>query len=367
MRSAANRESSKLPREVVTRQPRAIKRSSVHDTLYTVQYKTLTASHGFLRHNAYWLSCIAGAFLFLLALPDDAAAAPAHEVHPGGTTLILPVERAANYVVAVSASEEQRVKLLVKRPPSTTEYMTTGHVTSRRIEADFGALGQVDVRLHLVRRPADPPHQGRCRGRAPLYQEGTYRGSIELSHQGDVPAFSIERGHVYFERRFRQVCKRKPQSAEGNKNRRTRTVEAGLLTLAGRAEGRTIFLQAASFVSRINPQQSAGNLEVAANETLEGVQVTQKISTPLDHGAFVMSPRESALDTAEITPPAPFAGNAIYARRPASPPSWTGDLTVELPNGSSVPLTGADFTAVFCRGFSMATLRRCLARHGPSF
>jgi hypothetical protein len=329
-----------------------------------VHYKTLATSHGFLKRNAYRLPCIAGALLFLLALPDDADAAPAHEVHPGGTTLILPVERAANYVIAVSASEQQRVQLLVKRPSSTTEYMTTGHVNNRGIEADFGALGQVDVRLHLVRRPPDPPHKGRCRGRAPLYQEGTYHGSIEFSHQGDVPAVSVERGHVYFERRFRQVCKRQPQSAGGNKHRPTRTVEAGLLTLAGRVAGRTIFLQVASFASRINPQHSASNLEVAAHERLEGVRITQRISTPLDHGAFVMSPPGSALDTVEITPPAPFAGHAIYARRPASPPSWTGDLTVDLPNGSSVPLTGVDFTAVFCRAFSIATLRRCLDRRG---
>lgn len=323
-------------------------------------YKTLAMSHKFLKRSAYWLLYVTGVLLFLVALPGDADAVPGYEVHHGGTKLVLPVEHTTDHVISVWANGRQRVQLLVKLPSSMVEYSTAGRVSNHHIEADFGAFGRIDVRLNLRRHPHGVPHRGRCKGHAPFYQDGTYQGSIELSAEGRVPEVLTERGHVYFERTFRQVCKRRRQSAAGGKDTPTHTVEAGVLTVAGRAESRTIFLQALNLTSRMNPQHSAGNLEVVAHERLEGVKITQRITVPVDHGSFAMSPPGSALETVELTPPAPFAGQAVYARPPASPPSWTGDLALDLPDGNSIPLTGADLTAAFCRGFSISALRRCL-------
>jgi hypothetical protein len=303
----------------------------------------------------------------MLAVSVGAEAKPGYEVHASGTMLILPVEKSADYVIAILANERQRVQLVVKSPSSMTEYSTKGHVSEHGIQADFGAFGRINVRLHLVQHPGEPRHKGRCKGRAPLYQDGTYQGSIEFSQEGGVPEVSVERGHVYFERRFRQLCKR-PQPSIGGDKGSTHTVEVGILTLAGRTQGRTIFLQAVSIALTRNPRYSTGNLEVAAHERREGVRVTQRISVSVDHESLAMSPRGKTSETVEVAPPGPFAGHALYTRRPASSPSWTGDLTVDLPDGDSVPLVSADFTAVFCRGFSIATLRQCLgrSRHGSA-
>lgn len=303
----------------------------------------------------------------LLAIPATANATPGYEVHPGGVQLVLPVEHRANYMIAVSANERQRVKLLVKRPSSMIEYSTTGRVTDRSIEADFGGFGRISVRLHLERYPPDPPHMGRCKGLAPLYQEGTYQGSIEFSSQGGVPEISSERGHVYFEQKFRQVCERLRQSGGGDKRTSTHTAEAGILTVAGRTQGRTIFLQAFNLASVRNPRYSAGYLDLAAHERREGVRITQRISASIDYDSFVMSPRGRTDETVEVAPPKPFSGYALYTRSPGASPSWTGDLTIGLPDGNSIPLADTGFAVVFCRGFSMATLRRCLDRSRLGF
>jgi hypothetical protein len=307
------------------------------------------------------------AFLIVLAVPVGAEAKPGYELHASGTELILPVEKNTDYVIAVLANERQRVQLVVKRPSSTTEYSTKGHVTDRSIEADFGGFGRINVRLHLVRHPPDPPHMGRCKGLAPLYQEGTYQGSIEFSSQGDVPEVSIERGHVYFEHKFRQICEQPRQVGGDKPGTSAHTVEVGILTIAGRTQGRTIFLQAFNFASARNPGHSAGYLNLAAHERRQGVRITQRISASIDHDSFAMGPRDRIKETVEIAPPEPFSGYARYTRSPDASPSLTGDLTVDLPDGNSIPLVDAGLAVVFCRGFSIDPLRRCLYRSEPGF
>jgi hypothetical protein len=301
------------------------------------------------------LACfVVAAILVMLALPAGAVAKAGYEVQPGGIQLILPVEKRTNYVISVSANERQRVQFSVKGPSSAIEYSTKGRVSSRRIEATFGTLGRIDVKLHLAPYPPDPPHKGRCKGRAPLYQGGTYGGTIEFAHQGGVHKVSDERGRVYFKRRFRQVCKRqRPQSKPGGK------IEAGFLEVGGKGEGHTVLLEALDFALRRNPARSGGSLAVEAYEGREGVRIARRISASINHDSFAMSRRGEIPETVEVVLPKPFAGRALYSLNPGSSPSWTGDLSVDLPGADRIPLTGPGFNAILCRS-SVARLDRCL-------
>jgi hypothetical protein len=51
---------------------------------------------------------------------------------------------------------------------------------------------------------------------------------------------------------------------------------------------------------------------------------------------------------ASLNPPAPFAGSATFLQESATPPTWTGDLRVDLPGFGTVPLTGPGVKASLC-------------------
>jgi hypothetical protein len=80
-----------------------------------------------------------------------------------------------------------------------------------------------------------------------------------------------------------------------------------------------------------------------------------------DRGSFVMSKRGKKPETVEVELPEPFAGRALYSRSPGSPPNWTGDLTVNLPGADGIPLTDPGFSALFCRGSSVARVDHCFS------
>ncbi len=289
--------------------------------------------------------------LFPLAVAVGARAEPGYKVHPGGFKLILPLRHRGKYVVSVSASERQRVQFKLEGPSSAVEYSTQGRVSRRRIEATFGAHGRIDVRLHLTHYPPGPPRRGRCRGRGPRYQDGSYSGTVDIEHDGVVPEVSKKRGHVYFTRYFRQVCKRESPSptANGPHAKLKRRVEVGFLAVSGKSEGQTVSLTASVLTLRGSPARLVGGLAVTGYERQGEVRVARTTRVAVDRHSFAMSRRGAAPETVEVEPPPPFAGRAVYSRSPSFPPSWTGDLGVNLPGTDPLPLTGPGMDAVLCR------------------
>jgi hypothetical protein len=181
--------------------------------------------------------------------------------------------------------------------------------------------------------------------------EGAYRGMIEFSGEGGVPEVSVTHGRFYFERRFRRVCKRhRGKSKLSLFPRLKRKIEEGILTVDGKGEGRTVRLEARIFAFRQNPTRSGGGFRVEVYERHEAVRITRWTGGPFGRDAFVMSKRGKEPETVEVEPPKPFAGRVLYSGSPGSPPGWTGDLSVDLPGVGDVPLTGAGFSAVLCRG-----------------
>jgi len=287
---------------------------------------------------------------FLWVLPIGAEAKPGYKVLPGGIELILPFGQEDGSIVSVSATGRQRVQLASEGNISRIEYSTTGQVSSRRVEADFGDLGRVHVRVDLGDFSSDPRRAGRCTGRGPVYGEGSYHGTIELSHQEGVPEVSVERGRVYFERRFRQVCKRRrAPSKPGLFSGLKRKIEEAVLSVRGRGEGRTVSLEATIYAFKLNPAHSSGTLSTAVYERREGVRIARSTGLPFGDW-FVMSRRGKTPESIEIGTAKPYSGRAFYSRSPGSSPSWSGDLSVDLPGTHAIPLAGPGFTAVLCRG-----------------
>jgi len=84
-------------------------------------------------------------------------------------------------------------------------------------------------------------------------------------------------------------------------------------------------------------------------ERFHGVRIARWRSAAFEN-SFTMSRRGANLETIEVELPPPFTGRAFYARRPGSPPEWTGNLSVDLPGAVGVSLNGPDFSASLCRG-----------------
>jgi len=138
--------------------------------------------------------------LLIAVSPSAASGATGYSVHPGGTSLILPLGERAGFTAAVSATDGQRVQLSLQGDSSEVQYSVKGRVTNRQIKASFGSLGHIDVRLDLVPLPISSPQRSRCKGRNPVFKKGTYRGRVSFPAQAvDVPKVFANHGRVYFE------------------------------------------------------------------------------------------------------------------------------------------------------------------------
>lgn len=306
--------------------------------------------------------------LAALTLPAGAAAKPGYEVRQKSAKLDLFLGERNGYGYSVSAGDGQRVRLVVEKELfSTTEYSVKGRVSSSRIEADFGELGRIDLRVRLNPESSEPGSGGtrRCKGRDPLFAWGGYRGVIEFSGEGGVPAFSSKRGYVRFTRRFRQICKR-PSQQEGNEGQGKSSIEVGALLTQAKGEGRTTRFEAFTLAPANRPAESLGFLFGATFERRERVRIARAAFEIFSLG-IVMSKRSKGPQTIRVEPEeAPFAGHALYRRSPGSPAEWTGDLSAKLPGIGSVPFTGPNFTATFCRDFDFGKVESCLKRSGAS-
>lgn len=286
-----------------------------------------------------------------LAAPAGAIAKPGYRVDPGGLELILSVGKGNKSVFSVSAYGHQRVEFAIRGSSSEIEYSTKGIVSGRRIAADFGALGRINVNLHLARYGPGVFRQEHCKGRDPMEGEGTYHGTIEFSQGADIPQVAVHRGRFHLERRFRQVCKRRrPRPKQGPYEKLKRKVEEGLLAVRGKAEGRTVRLDARVFAFRRSPRYSGGAVSATAYERREGIRITRSTWSSFYRNSLIMSKRGKEPETVKVKLPKPFAGRAFYSWSQGSSPSWIGDLKVDLPGVDNIPLTGTGITAVLCRG-----------------
>jgi hypothetical protein len=70
------------------------------------------------------------------------------------------------------------------------------------------------------------------------------------------------------------------------------------------------------------------------------IQVYRAVEGTYSATAFHFDPQ---LRSASLTPPAPFAGSALFRRDAKAMNRWTGNLAVDFPGNSHVSLTGAGF------------------------
>jgi hypothetical protein len=307
---------------------------------------------------------LACAAVVLLALPAAAAAKPAG--HKGGNLFQLDVSlpESNGYSMDLKAEDHRHVELSASEGHVAVHYMVLGRASSQRLDADFGALGEIHIRIHLKPELVVPLFgKKRCGERIGFYG-GSFRGTLDFAGEPGVAGVDIHRGGVSLIR-IDHACKHTHQrpadglshSIEG---KRHRTREVDLLSAKLKEASRTVSFEALRFKSA--PGKSHPTL------TFLSADVSERLGrVAIERTAFELTPkhvlrvsgRGKQPETAVAEPAKPFAGSGSYSVEPETPATWSGDLSVRLPGAGAVALAGPGFSAELCRGLSSSEADSC--------
>jgi hypothetical protein len=280
------------------------------------------------------------------AIPSLAVAASlllAVEASAGTQTFSSPPSseftlRASNDYRIVVERLRQEVSLLAIRGDKEfvfVSYAVRGRASMRRIEANFGKLGRVSVRLRTKKMRRSPPGKD-CTGKVATTRSGVFVGTIRFRGEGGYTVVDARRARGRASSGVRETCPFSPFSrnhpAPASAGRRH---PPELITFGPRRD----------FTARA-PSGSTGLKRVL----FEGGTVEQRGRISIFRFASVVGGQASYafadnLSTATVRPPSPFEGEATFQREGRGRTSWSGMLSVSLPGRDHVRLAGPRFTA----------------------
>jgi hypothetical protein len=319
---------------------------------------------------------LACAAIAVLALPAVAAAAkPGFEVKPKSLTAVLDLKASNGYEASVVA-KGNRITLNLSRGKVQAAYEVKGTTTLRRIDADFGALGQFSGRFvgSVANSSGKAKRQGNgCRGRSAAVALGTFRGSFHFSGEEGFTEIDAASADGVAIQTFRRVCEKRHRSdrptrasAAARDPETTITVLASLAEIDGRRVGFGAF--GIESVNHGRREVEFGPFAGASvSEHREGVSIHRTaFLRDAGNGIIITDPKVRPV-SASVALPSPFSGTASYLEIPGAPATWSGDLSVSLPGAAQTPLTGPGFNAVFCRVASERQLSRCTKQLEANF
>ncbi len=198
------------------------------------------------------------------------------------------------------------------------------------VRADLGDLGKIDfefVPSGVVKR-----ERSTCDKTPVRFEAGSYQGAFEFHGEEGYSEASATSISASISPLLNLVCGgsvKGETSGPGSPGARLR--------LVSKSGGQTVHLQANK-----NRPGAATTYEATIEERSARIEIQRSIQGKAPAASLVPS---EGLRIATFEPPAPFDGGAIF-RRNASPANrWTGNLTVDFPGQSDVPLTGTSFAA----------------------
>lgn len=272
--------------------------------------------------------------------PRTASAKPGYTVYPasqyrsfhslGTHGTDITVSASADGWVEISAYQLQRSEV--------AEYFARGSVTPRRIKAQFGSIGQIDMAwTPTSKQEVTSEPQGDCRGRKALIQQGIWEGSFSFRGEHGYAKADVKRVRGIAVHSFREVCKG-PDAGDEYSAPPEVTLRAH--SRRGRHE---VDFQAATRSAR------GGRIEeFNAALTERRPKLFIRRSTFAGGGAVVgQFDFDGTTGSARLAPPEPFLGSAELD--PAAAETWTGDLIVPFLGVGPVALAGPDFRASLYR------------------
>jgi hypothetical protein len=210
----------------------------------------------------------------------------------------------------------------VTDPNTPTPGDLSGLATS--IEADLGELG----RISLAFRPSRRERTYRScspEGRSESVPAGTYEGTFELHGEEGYTEARVTQTPLDMGPLLNLVCAETGPS----ESRGRRFHGASLLVGAGDKRER---VQLGAIQNR---RGARVRLSATVTERRGDLGITREITRTAPSSAFSFDP---TLRTAALTPPSPFSGTATFNRAAAPPNRLRGNISIDFPGRSNVPL-----------------------------
>lgn len=200
-------------------------------------------------------------------------------------------------------------------------YVAPAAVTETSMQSDLGELGEISVSFQRTNQATSVP----CDDETIRFDSGQYEGKIDFhGEEGytSVEATSVAGNIDYFLSGF---CGESSVEVGPNK----------------RARGAALYVRNPGLGPELSVRKrrpgGAALITATMSEYSNGIAIQRFTSRWIPGGTFRFDRR---LRTATVRPPAPFAGTAKFDLGKKAGQRWSGDLTVDMPGRSGVPLTG---------------------------
>jgi hypothetical protein len=244
---------------------------------------------------------------------------------------IFRLEASNGYSILGFAASERAdgrgdIVLIVHGKRSSVLYAAPATVTPTKLDADLGDLGQIS--LDIAPSGTKRTLRSRCGGEPLRSEPNVYRGTFEFHGEEGYTEASATTLHEYTRFTLDFGCGVSDSgevSGEG--------LPGAKLRLLSRGGSVRVDLQANK-----NRPGARSRFEVEIKEKRGRIGIARTTTLWASAAAFAYDP---SLRTATLDPPAPFSGRATYRRGAPAANRWTGNLAVDLPGRSAVPLTSS--------------------------
>jgi hypothetical protein len=255
---------------------------------------------------------------------------------------VLKVKASNGYTILVLASSERvdgrgQAGLIVYGRGGSATYAAPAIVTATRLDADLGALGRISLEIAPTGRKKTL--RSRCEGESESlsYEPRLYSGAFEFHGEEGYADVSTAAPREYARFPLYFLC---GVSTSGETS--GADLPGARLRLRARSGSSGLSLQANK-----NRQGARTRFEVRTHEKRKGIAISRSQTLWFGSDAFDYDP---LLRSATLAPPAPFSGRASFYRGAPAADRWSGNLTVDLPGRSNVPLVDSGIKATLVPG-----------------
>lgn len=247
---------------------------------------------------------------------------------PGG--FVMQASNGYTLLVLGVPPRERRpssVEIIAFAKNSTAVYDVPATVTETSIQADLGDLGQISLTFQRTNHAA----VGHCGKRKVSFDSGHYEGRFEFHGEEGYTSADVTSVPVDVDHLLEFFCGEVliSESSGGGPSR------GASLDIRNPALGPDLS------VTKSKPG-AAAQITAGTSEYVNGISIERYIRLRMPSKDFTYDRR---LRTATVRPPAPFSGSAHFDRTKKAGRRWSGNLTVDLPGESDVPLTGPSLRA----------------------
>lgn len=244
---------------------------------------------------------------------------------------IFRLQASNGYKILVLAASERAngrtvAGVLVGRRGESVVYAVPATVTPTRFEADLGALGR--IALDVVPTGTKKTLRSHCGGESLTIEPDVYRGTFEFRGEEGFTEATATQIPEYSRFGLDFLCPGRGWGEVSGPG----LPGARLRVRAGKGHRRTSL--------QINQNRPGARtiFEAEVAEKRGRIEIERSLSGRAPSSAFEFDP---LLRSATLHPPAPFSGSASFHRNALPANRWSGNLTVDFPGHSGVPLTGS--------------------------